>query len=44
MGATSLAPCDCLRAGEVGYLTASIKTVRGHPGRRHRNAGLQPDP
>ena len=28
MGATSLAPCDCLQAGEVGYLTASIKTVR----------------
>ena len=28
MGATSLAPCDKLEAGEVGYLTASIKTVR----------------
>ena len=28
MGATALAPCDCLQAGEVGYLTASIKTVR----------------
>ena len=28
MGATALAPCDCLKAGEVGYLTASIKTVR----------------
>lgn len=27
MGATSLVPCDCLRAGEVGYLTGSIKTV-----------------
>ena len=28
MGATSLSPCDKLCAGEVGYLTASIKTVR----------------
>ena len=28
MGATSLAPCDKLEAGEVGYLTASIKTVQ----------------
>ena len=28
MGATSLEPCDELRAGEVGYITASIKTVR----------------
>ena len=28
MGATSLIPCDKLEAGEVGYLTASIKTVR----------------
>ena len=28
MGATALAPCDKLEAGEVGYLTASIKTVR----------------
>ena len=28
MGATSLTPCDKLEAGEVGYLTASIKTVR----------------
>ncbi len=29
MGATQLTPCeDGLRAGEVGYLTASIKTVR----------------
>ncbi len=26
--ATSLEPCDCLEAGEVGYLTASIKSVR----------------
>ena len=26
MGATSLTPCDKLEAGEVGYLTASIKT------------------
>ena len=25
--ATSLEPCDCLEAGEVGYLAASIKTV-----------------
>ncbi len=25
--ATSLEPCDCLEAGEVGYLSASIKTV-----------------
>ena len=25
--ATSLAACDCLEAGEVGYLAASIKTV-----------------
>lgn len=25
--ATSLEPCDCLKAGEVGYLSASIKTV-----------------
>ena len=28
MGATSLAPCEKLEAGEVGYLTASIKTVQ----------------
>ena len=28
MGATALSPCDKLSAGEVGYLTASIKTVR----------------
>ncbi|MCQ2463169.1 MAG: translation elongation factor 4 [Clostridia bacterium] len=28
MRATSLEPCDCLYAGEVGYITASIKTVR----------------
>mgnify|MGYP000779232500 CR=1 FL=1 len=28
MGATSLTPCDQLTAGEVGYLTASIKTVQ----------------
>ena len=28
MGATSLTPCDQLEAGEVGYLTASIKTVQ----------------
>ena len=28
MGATSLIPCDQLQAGEVGYLTASIKTVQ----------------
>ncbi len=28
MGATTLMPCDQLSAGEVGYLTASIKTVR----------------
>ena len=28
MGATSLMPCDQLQAGEVGYLTASIKTVQ----------------
>ena len=28
MGATSLMPCDHLEAGEVGYLTASIKNVR----------------
>ena len=28
MGATSLTPCDKLQAGEVGYLTASIKTVQ----------------
>ena len=28
MGATSLTPCEKLEAGEVGYLTASIKTVR----------------
>ena len=28
MGALSLAPCDALRAGEVGYITASIKNVR----------------
>ncbi len=28
MGATYLEPCDELRAGEVGYITASIKTVR----------------
>jgi GTP-binding protein LepA len=26
--ATSLVPADCLEAGEVGYITASIKTVR----------------
>ena len=28
MGATSLSPCQQLSAGEVGYLTASIKTVQ----------------
>ncbi len=28
MGATNLTPCEQLQAGEVGYLTASIKTVR----------------
>ena len=28
MGATSLTPCAQLQAGEVGYLTASIKTVQ----------------
>ena len=28
MGATSLTPCSQLQAGEVGYLTASIKTVQ----------------
>ncbi len=28
MRATSLEPCEELRAGEVGYITASIKTVR----------------
>ena len=28
MGATSLIPCDKLQAGEVGYLTAGIKTVQ----------------
>ena len=28
MGATSLSPCEELCAGEVGYMTASIKTVR----------------
>ena len=28
MGATSLTLCDQLQAGEVGYLTASIKTVQ----------------
>ncbi len=28
MRATSLEPCEVLRAGEVGYITASIKTVR----------------
>ena len=28
MGATQLSPCSELCAGEVGYLTASIKTVR----------------
>ncbi len=28
MGATSLTPADKLEAGEVGYLTASIKTVQ----------------
>ncbi len=28
MGATNLIPCDQLQAGEVGYLTASIKTVQ----------------
>ena len=28
MGATSLTPCNQLQAGEVGYLTASIKTVQ----------------
>ena len=28
MGATQLTPCDQLEAGEVGYLTASIKTVQ----------------
>ncbi|MBQ6895730.1 MAG: translation elongation factor 4 [Oscillospiraceae bacterium] len=28
MGATSLVPTESLRAGEVGYITASIKSVR----------------
>ena len=28
MGATNLVPTDTLRAGEVGYITASIKSVR----------------
>ncbi len=28
MGATSLMPCEKLEAGDVGYLTASIKNVR----------------
>ena len=28
MGATNLTPCAQLQAGEVGYLTASIKTVQ----------------
>ena len=28
MGALSLAPCEKLEAGEVGYLTASIKSLR----------------
>ena len=28
MRATSMEPCDMLTAGEVGYITASIKTVR----------------
>ena len=28
MRATRLEPADCLRSGEVGYITASIKTVR----------------
>ncbi|MBC5581411.1 elongation factor 4 [Anaerofilum sp. BX8] len=28
MGALSLAPCDKLEAGEVGYITASIKSLR----------------
>ena len=28
MAATSLSPCDRLVAGDVGYITASIKTVR----------------
>ena len=28
MGATNLVPTDSLRAGEVGYITASIKSVR----------------
>lgn len=27
MGATSLVPCDVLRAGEVGYIAASIKSI-----------------
>ena len=27
MGATALAPCGELKAGEVGYFTASIKTL-----------------
>ncbi len=27
MGATRLVPCDVLKTGEVGYITASIKTV-----------------
>jgi len=28
MGATAMIPCDELKAGEVGYFTASIKTVK----------------
>ncbi len=39
MGATQLSPCEKLEAGEVGYLTASIKTVRDTRVRRYRYAG-----
>ena len=39
MGATSLdAPVPSSQAGEVGYLTASIKTVQRHPRGRYRHA------
>ena len=42
MGATSLTPCDHLEAGEVGYLTASIKTVRDTRVGDTVTLGLQP--
>ena len=44
MGATTLNPCGELKAGQVGYLTASIKNVRDTTCRRHRHLTRPPLP